>query len=151
MNTGLIASGCNRKYESLLYRIANSLGFDDKQAIQMIEETYLKSAQFNAVVDRNEDRIGLTKILVRQCVFKIGSMMFSKTGTMESFDGYINSLDCIIPSKTGKVPLSLQTVYILFHVIGFNEKEIAHILNANTIQIRERLARVTQIINDPQV
>ena len=119
-----------KKYESLLYRIANSLGFYDREAMQLVEETYRRNAQFNEEVYQSGARIALTRTLVRQCIFRISSTIFSKPTLV----------------TPGRVPLSFQTVYILFHMFGFDEREIAQILNVNALLVKERLGRAAQLI-----
>ena len=61
---------------------------------------------------------------------------------------YLNEQNYLLPQQLFKMPLSFRSVYILFSLIGFSEKDIAIILNIDTIKVRERLARATHIMKD---
>lgn len=45
------------------------------------------------------------------------------------------------------MPLSFRTVYILKNTIGFNENEIAEILNITSIKVKERFQKAKALLD----
>jgi hypothetical protein len=125
------------EYESILYQIPISFGMNSDDSNELVNQMYLKAGRKYSVV--YQDRLELTKRIVHQCVFKISCKIFSQEQQLAGFEyeninPYSNKI-----SRLLKIPLSFSVVYILYHVIGFNETEVAYILNIDSIQVKERL------------
>jgi len=124
------------EHEPLLHKIASSFGLIDSETIDLVQQAYSYSKAYCA--DSQNDtslKIRLSKFMVHQCIFKISSRLFSQNADA---------------GKTGvtDMPLSFRSVFILHHIIGFDEYEIAEILNTNLLQVKQRLSKALLFINN---
>jgi len=139
VNYNAAASSKSRigKYKLLLKKIGISLGFTETEsdwlAQQVIDDATKGNCQRN---DHFSPRVWLSKMMVRKCLFTISNLLFSST----SIDS-----NKFFAGKT--VPLSLWTVLILYNTVGFNENEIAEILNTTVMQVKHRLNRASAFIH----
>jgi hypothetical protein len=132
-----------KKYKTLLHNIAVSLGLDENESSELVEWVCLNGSRNYDYQSKNFTlKIWLSKILVRNCVFKINSRMFSQNESC-SFQTENNFL---ISLHVQKIPFSLMVVYILLHNFGFTEKEAAQILNITPMHVKERFAKAMFII-----
>ena len=136
-------------YKTFLLTIAINLGLSEKESHVLVEYVCLAGERNYVYQEKNFPlKLWLSKILVHNCVVKISSVMFSKSGSgFVSFQGSDNYLGS---SSISKIPFSFRTVYILFYSVGFEESEVAYILNITPMQVRERLARALMIIKQQQ-
>ena len=133
------------KHKSFLQTIALNLGLGEKESQELVAYVCLIGEKNYASQKKNLPlKLWLSKILVHNCVTKISSIMFSKTGSgfnsFQALDNYLLSF------PISKIPFSFRAVYILSHSIGFTEAEVAYILNISPMQVKERLARAMMII-----
>jgi hypothetical protein len=75
-------------------------------------------------------RIWMSKLMVQKCVSKISASIFQQMG-----------------ASSKEMPLSCRTVYLLNHLVGFDENEMALLLNTTPIIIRARLKKAWSIMN----
>lgn len=130
------------KFKPVLHSIATNLGLDGKESKELAEYVCLSGER--SFTDQKENftfKIWLAKILVRNCIFKICTALFSQHANTGNF--FPTS---IYASTLSEIPISFRTVYVLIHCIEFTEPEVAQILNINTMQVRERLAKANAII-----
>lgn len=127
------------EYKPLLYNMSVSLGLAQKESHDLVE--YVCSVGCKNYNYQNKNftlKIWLSKILVRNCVFKISSVMFSQNEN--------NLQTPLIPFYMSKIPFSFRVVYILFQSFQFAETEVAQVLNITQMQVRERLSKAMVII-----
>jgi hypothetical protein len=137
------------KYKLLLHSIATSLGLGEKESQELVEYVCLIGKKNYTYQKENYTlKIWLSKILVHNCIFRISSSMFSQNAnTANSFQ---TANHHFMASPFSKIPISFGTAYVLFHSIGFNESEVAQILNISLMQVKERLAKAMIIIKNQQ-
>ncbi|TKK66692.1 hypothetical protein FC093_16795 [Ilyomonas limi] len=125
-----------KEYEPLLYKIASSFGFIDNETMDLVQQV---CSCFNVYCTNPQNgtslKIRLSKFMVHQCIFKISSQLFSQNVDAEK----LSATD---------MPLSFRSVFILHHIIGFDEYEIAEILNTNLLQVKHRLSKALLFINN---
>ena len=145
----LTADSSLKKHESLLHKIATSFGLSDNESSNVIKQVYSDADRYNGYKNNGLSvRILLSKIMVHKCIFRISSEYFNSNGSSAgnvkgiSLPYYRNyksrGLQCM--------PLSVRTVFVL-STIGFNETEIAEILNTTIIDIKERFNKASVFIN----
>lgn len=126
------------KYKCLLKKIGIGLGFSETEsgwlAQQVIDDAIKGNCQRN---DHLSPRVWLSKIMVRKCLFTISTLLFSSKN--------IESKNKFLTDKT--IPLSFWTVMILYNTVGFNENEIAEILNTTVMQVKHRLNKALAFIH----
>lgn len=145
INTGI------KKYEPLLYKIGINFGFSDSETIALVEQVDFHRNSF--CTDRYTFglKIWLSKIMVRKCIFKISRILFSQNISFEVRPRVLAYHSCNQESTHSCIqhmPLSLRTVYILKSVIGFDEIEIAEILNVSSFKIKDRFQEAKFFLNN---
>ena len=117
----------------LLNQIGNNFGFSIAESNELAVSVFEENGTA-------EYELELARRMVYQCVHKISSRIFCES-TPAAFSE--EGVPVYHPKsiQLSKIPLSFRAVYILFHVIGFSENEIAYILNINTCQVKERLGK----------
>src|SRR5215203_2685533 len=121
-------------YALLLQQIGERFGFSERQAGDLVQQTYAHSHNRDTV-HRFSRRVGLAKILVHKCIFTISTELFLQPGPASQKDRPA-SLDysCRHAAALQRMPLSFRAVYILNHVTGFTERETAEILNTSVLE-----------------
>ncbi len=141
----------SKKYEPLLYKIGINFGFSDGETIALVEQVESHRNSFCTDSYTFGLKIWLSKIMVRQCIFKISGILFSQNTTFEIKPrvlGYHSSNQESTHSCIQNMPLSLRTVYILKSAIGFDEIEIAEILNVSSFKIKDRFQEAKFFLNN---
>jgi DNA-directed RNA polymerase specialized sigma24 family protein len=135
-----------RACEPLLYKIARSFGLSNSESQDLIQQVYSYALKDYLTNENHHPlRIRLVKMVVHKCIFIISSRLFNQfdscTGknNAESLSYYYAYLSAQ-RSKSGDMPLSFRVVFILKNM-GFNENEIAAILNTTTIKVKERFGK----------
>jgi len=138
-NSGLTITGAGTKeYESLLYKIATSFGCSDCEALDLIQQVCTCSAICSADWCNDTSlKIRLSKGIVHKCIFKLSSQWCSQ---------YVEAKTVCVTD----MPLSFHVVYILHDIIGFDENEVAELLNTNLHLVRQRLNKAFLFIKNHQ-
>jgi hypothetical protein len=126
-----------RSHLSLLNKIGTSFGFYGEELNSLSKEAILY-ASYHVHESELSVRIWCAKIMIQKCVFKISSEWLRenfRTGTPSTH------------ANSKEIPLIYRTVYLLRNIIGFNESEISLLLNIDTIQVKDRLAKVHGLIH----
>jgi DNA-directed RNA polymerase specialized sigma24 family protein len=131
-----------KKYEPLLYSIANAFGFGENEAHGLVEEVN-EYAHKQPASECLPFRIWLSRCLVYKCVFRLGSELFyqsgcnaekNRPGSLGYYYRYRNAGELNLQD----MPLSFRAVYILRYIIGFTTIEISQILNTTHSKVVER-------------
>ncbi|HEU4634519.1 MAG TPA: hypothetical protein VFS22_11065 [Flavisolibacter sp.] len=140
-------------YEPLLRKIASCFGLAIQETERLLKEVYASANFHGAGPDTSASiKMHLSKMMVRKCIFQLSTELFSRSGF---YRGHATrpSLTCALGYEDTNtfhfhdMPLSFRAVYILKTNAGFAESEIAEVLNASSIQVRERLAKARLFIN----
>ncbi len=92
-------------------------------------------------------RIWLTKLLVHKCIFKISSELFSQGNSSKTLGHYYGYGDSHKLNQK-HMPLSFRAVFILKNIVGFDENEIAEILNTTPLSVKQRLNKARAYVNN---
>lgn len=140
----------SKEFEPLLYKIATSFGFSNRESDDLLTQVNVYPKSFCAAYESFDLRIALSKIMVYKCIFKISSRLFSQNISfriMPHMFGYYAGFKDYRDSDLRYMPLSFRTVYILKNTIGFNENEIAEILNITSIKVKERFQKAKTLLD----
>ena len=136
------------KYEPLLYQTAISFGFNDNELNDLVQQvcshgsrSYTHQRNFFSL------RIWLTKLLVHKCIFKISSELFSQGNSSKTLGHYYGYGDSHKLNQK-HMPLSFRAVFILKNIVGFDENEIAEILNTTPLSVKQRLNKARAYVNN---
>ena len=138
-----------KKYELLLYKIATCFGLNSKEASALVQQTCSDALRyFQYQENLSQMKLVLSKMIVQKCIFKISSEYFSSidlsNGKREA--GCFIFYSSFSSSCLRNMPLSLRAVFIL-NSVGFDETEIAQILNASLLTVKMRLNKASTMIN----
>lgn len=125
-----------KEHEPLLRRVIHIFGFNESECNGMLERKYQKIEN----TFYPDAKMELLKQIVHECIFKVSCRMFIQKEASSIVTAHAFG-NCSLSPGLLRSPLSLGTVYVLFHVIGLSEKEIAHALNIDLFQVKDRLAR----------
>jgi DNA-directed RNA polymerase specialized sigma24 family protein len=141
-----------QKYEKLMYKITASFGFSDSESDDLVSEvSFYAHSHRSYPENRFLLRARLSKIMVHKCIFRISSRLFSQhtsTGKEPGILGYYPGCKSSPGTNCQDIPLSFRVVYILNDVIGFNEVEIAEILNITSIRVKDRLNKARPLLKN---
>lgn len=141
-----------QKYEKLMYKIATSFGFNNSESNELvIQAGFYAIEYFAGQENRFASRILLSKIVVRKCIARLSDKVFSQNPCSKKESGvlgYYSDSKSSYRSVYEAIPLSLRTVYILNNTIGFNQVEIAEILNITLIRVKERFNKARFLLNN---
>ncbi len=120
-----------KRYEPLMYKIGLSFGFNDSTLHEWVRESSTCAIRcFTAHTDNLSIRLWMAKRIVQKCILKISLPIFQQEGPC-----------------CHEMPVSFRAVYVLNRLAGFDENEMAFILNTTPLVIRERLNKALSMIN----
>jgi len=108
----------------LLHKIAMSLGVYDQELQAFIKEACCITIKRKGGQEALPLRLLLSKNLVHLCVFSISKRMFQQRR-----------------KPAHEIPFSFWVAHQLKTIAGFNEKELAYLLNTTLANIQTRLGR----------
>lgn len=153
MNTENYNCAGRHPYEPLLCKIATCFGLGVEETGRLLKEVYASAGLQDGRPDnRGSLKIQLAKRMVRKCIFTVSAELFSKRGFYGSLSRQ-TAFACSLgrhethPVHFQDMPLSFRAVYILRTHAGLEENETAEVLNATSIQVRERLAKARLFID----
>jgi DNA-directed RNA polymerase specialized sigma24 family protein len=141
-----------REHEGLLYKIAASLGYLDNDMPDLVNEVCSYATRHYG--DKEGElslRVWLAKMMVYKCIYGISCKLFSQGFALPEKPAFNSNYSCYSISHAPallNMPLGFRAVYILHH-IGFDEVEIATILNTDVIAIKKRFNQALLFINMP--
>jgi hypothetical protein len=131
-----ISGNKTQDYQPLLYNIAAGFGFMDSETMDLVQQVCSSINAYCAdLQDDTSLKIRLSKQMVHKCIFKISSQLFSQNMNTEKI-------------AVKDMPLSCRSVFILHDIIGFDECEIAEMLNTDLLQVKKRLNKALLFINN---
>lgn len=153
-----------RRYNSILYKVARSFGFDQEEAKDLLQETHIAAYQnLKKFESRSAYKTWITKIMVNKCLYKrsYGSSryerthqiidensqpMFSSNKQNTETDVLNKELSHILEKSLEQIPVHYRTVFILREVEGFSVAETAEMLNLTTVNVKVRLNRTKTLL-----
>lgn len=154
-----------RRYNSVLYKIARSYGFNHQDAEDLIQEThiaaYLKLNQFEG---RSAYKTWISKIMVNKCLYKLNHGVGKNEKTNETIDETATPLfsttnaqgvEIIVMNKefSNFLEASLnslspiyRTVFVLREMEGFSVAETSELLNITEVNVKVRLNRAKTML-----
>ena len=129
----------SRKYDRLLSTIAVAFGFDSIDSRDLVKHVLADAIKHYASIQEFDSaKIWLSKLMVHKCISKLGSDIFASTS--------LRPCPAAAKLTVHDMPLTLRAVFILQHSVGFNELEVAEILNSSAYIVRRRLNRALELL-----
>jgi len=137
------------RHQPVLLQITSGFGFNETHSSKLLQEVKAMVALDAYHKEELPLRLWLVKKVVQKCVFLVSSDMFQckinniDHGLALEDRPYLRSF---MLHQTRQVPLPVWTTYLLVDIIGFNELEVAGILNSHPFKIREQLSMARKLI-----
>lgn len=150
-----------RRYNTDLYRIARSYGFNHQDAEDLIQETHIAAYAHLAKFEGGATyKTWISWMLINKCYYKLkygylrhevhGAHMtdqsyrpiYSKENEFQTAEILLNrELSGILEQSIQRIPLIYRTVFVLREVEGCSVAETADILNISSNNVKVRLNR----------
>lgn len=156
-----------RRYDSYLYKIGRSYGFDHADTEDLMQETYVNAyVHLKSFENRSSFKTWLVKIMLNQCYhkrqkFSIQKEILSQTNIEEkSLPMFSNSnsntvksvvnkeLRHILEEAVGSIPEDYRMVFALRELNGMSVNETAEALQISESNVKVRLNRAKGMLRD---
>jgi hypothetical protein len=117
--------------DEALFNIAQSFGFSEAESVALLEKVYARKSKDLVRTDAGT----LSRLMIRECIFQVSSRLFEQTELR------LLGRSAATPGIS-RMPLSVQVIYILTHILGFSEADAGEILKIPLWRIKENLSRV---------
>jgi RNA polymerase sigma-70 factor (ECF subfamily) len=153
-----------RRYNSVLYKIARSYGFNHQDAQDLMQEAHLAAyMQLKKFEHRSLYKTWLSKIIINKCLYKMRYGYFKNEHPASSLidetaqpmlTQVSQSENEVTKRELGKViehslqllPVTYRTVFILREVEGFNIAETSELLQISPVNVKVRLNRAKAML-----
>lgn len=153
-----------RRYNSLLYKIARSYGFDHEGSKDLLQDTHIAAYQnLKKFESRSSYKTWIAKIMVNKCLYKLSygsgkyeirhqivdensQPMFSSRKQTTEANVLNKELAHILEKSLENLPVHYRTVFVLREVEGFSVAETAEMLNLTAVNVKVRLSRAKTLL-----
>lgn len=155
-----------RRYNSVLYKIARSYGFNHQDAQDLMQDTHVSAYEnLKQFEGRSAYRTWISKIMIHKCHYRIkygykkyevsdekiteeNQPLHMNAGTLP--DGYsVNKeLGFILENSLDKLPMLYRNVFVLRELEGFSTKETADLLDITEVNVKVRLNRAKTLLQE---
>ena len=155
-----------RRYNSVLYKIARSHGFNHQDTEDLMQDTHV--AAYMSLKDfegRASYKTWISKIMVNKCLYKLKygyfknevpsdeiletnhQPMFSNMKENQTEDVLLNrELASIMEKSLQNIPVLYRKVFVLREIEGFSVAETAEILDITPVNVKVRLNRARALL-----
>jgi RNA polymerase sigma factor (sigma-70 family) len=155
-----------RCYNSSLYKIGRSYGFNHQDVEDLMQETYINAYKHLAdLKERAYFKTWITRIMLNECYRKSNKTTFEKTIDVDFFstnsalpvfsnnniretekDVDNRELNTVIKNAIKQIPLEYRLVFSLRELNGMSVLETAHILDLTETNVKVRLNRAKAML-----
>lgn len=155
-----------RKYNTALYRIARSYGFNHQDAEDLMQDTHVTAyTQLSKFEGRASYKTWISRIMINKCLYKLkygyfknevpsesvpernASPMYTKTKDNQTEDVLLNrELTTILEKSLQNIPAIYRTVFVLREIEGFSVAETSELLNVTAVNVKVRLNRAKALL-----
>ncbi len=150
-----------RKYNSVLYKIARSYGFNHQDAEDLMQDTHVSAyTSLQKFEGRSSYKTWISKIMVNKCLYKLKygyfknevsretagepnyQPMYVSTRENQTENVFLNhELASVLEKSLQSIPVMYRTVFVLREVEGFSIAETAELLEITPVNVKVRLNR----------
>jgi RNA polymerase sigma-70 factor (ECF subfamily) len=155
-----------RRYNSVLYKIARSFGFNHEDAEDLMQDTHVSAyTGLKTFEGRSSYKTWISRIMINKCLYKLKygyfknevlsdnimefthQPVYSKLKDNQTEDVLLNrELTIILEKSLQKIPVIYRTVFVLREIEGFSVAETADLLNITPINVKVRLNRAKTLL-----
>jgi RNA polymerase sigma-70 factor (ECF subfamily) len=155
-----------RRYNSVLYKIARSYGFNHQDAEDLMQDTHVSAyMSLQKFESRSSYKTWISRIMVNKCLYKLKYGYFKKEvpGDISLESNYQpmyvsakenqtenmllnHELTSILEKSLQSIPVMYRTVFVLREVEGFSVAETADLLEITPVNVKVRLSRARTLL-----
>jgi RNA polymerase sigma-70 factor (ECF subfamily) len=155
-----------RKYNSVLYKIARSYGFNHQDAEDLMQDTHVSAyMSLQKFEGRSSYKTWISKIMVNKCLYKLKYGYFknqvpAETAVVSNHQPiYVSTkenqtenvllnheLASVLEKSLQSIPVMYRTVFVLREVEGFSVAETAELLEITEVNVKVRLNRAKTLL-----
>jgi RNA polymerase sigma-70 factor (ECF subfamily) len=155
-----------RRYNSVLYRIARSHGFNHQDAQDLMQDTHVIAyTQLSKFEGRASYKTWISRIMINKCLYKLKYGYFKNEFPSELVHGLNTDsmpekaqanqtentllnreLSTVLEKSIQNIPVMYRTVFILREVEGFSVFETAELLDITSTNVKVRLNRAKALL-----
>lgn len=156
-----------RRYDSYLYKIGRSYGFNHADTEDLMQETYVNAyVHLKGFENRSSFKTWLVKIMLNQCYHKKQKLsmrnevssqsnieeksvpMFSNSNTNTGKSVVNSELKHVLEEAVRKIPEDYRMVFALRELNGMNVNETAEALHITESNVKVRLNRAKAMLRN---
>ena len=137
------------RHQPVLLQVTSGFGFNETHSSKLLQEVKAMASTGTCQTEDLSLRLWLVKKVVQKCVFLVSNDMFQSKSKNVDHDLALEGrpyLRSFMLHQTRQMTLPVWTTYLLVDIIGFNELEVASILNTHPFKIREQLSLARKLI-----
>ena len=154
-----------RRYNSVLYKIARSFGYNHQDAEDLMQDTHITAyTQLSKFQGRASYKTWVSRIMINKCLYKLkygytsreissDNLLHYTTLPMHEKDNrktenvvHNHELALILEKSLSSIPVIYRTVFVLREVEGFSIQETAELLNISPVNVKVRLNRAKALL-----
>ncbi len=153
-----------RRYNSVLYRIARSYGFNHQDAEDLMQDVHVIAyTQLSKFEGRASYKTWISRIMINKCLYKLKYGYFKNefpselVQNNESLQETLKAnqteatllnreLSMILEKSIQNIPVMYRTVFVLREVEGFSVAETAELLNITPTNVKVRFNRAKALL-----
>jgi len=155
-----------RRYNSVLYRIARSYGFNHQDAEDLMQDTHVSAyISLQKFEGRSSYKTWISRIMVNKCLYKLKYGYFKNeisseivtepnhqpmhvsTKENQTENMLLNrELTTILEKSLQSIPVMYRAVFVLREVEGFSVAETAELLEISPVNVKVRLNRAKNLL-----
>jgi len=155
-----------RRYNSVLYKIARSYGFNHQDAEDLMQDTHVSAyTSLQKFEGRSSYKTWISKIMVNKCLYKLKygyfknevpcevavelnhQPMYVSTKKNQTENVLLNhELAAVLEKSLQGIPVMYRTVFVLREVEGFSVAETAELLEITPVNVKVRLSRAKTLL-----
>jgi RNA polymerase sigma factor (sigma-70 family) len=155
-----------RRYNSVIYKIARSYGFNHQDAEDLMQDTYVAAyTQLVKFEGRSTYITWISRIMINKCLYKLKHGYFKnevpgeqareaniqpmhiKARDNQTEDVLVNrELAVVLEKSVQNIPEIYRMVFVLREIQGFSIAETAELLDITAINVKVRLNRAKALL-----
>lgn len=155
-----------RRYNSVLYKIARSYGFNHQDAEDLMQDTHVSAyTSLQKFEGRSSYKTWISRIMINKCLYKLKYGYFKKEVSGDTSLGsnpqpmYVSTkenqtenmllnheLTSVLEKSLQSIPVMYRTVFVLREVEGFSVAETAELLQITAVNVKVRLNRAKTLL-----
>ena len=154
-----------RRYNSLLYKISRSYGFNHQDTQDLMQDAHVAAYEnLKNFEGRSSYKTWISRIMVHKCLYRINNghgkyetvtanialngnqALFMKQELKPDEYAANKELACILEKSLDNLPQIYRNVFVLRELENFSIKETAYLLNITEVNVKVRLSRAKNLL-----